>query len=127
MEENIPPCTPPWDSMPWYMTAFQSSPVRICGADTESTSPAETGTTKKHIGADLYLEDGENGCWECVKVGCRRFVFKIKPAGRKQSLNVIKLQRHRAFTRTQSSTSCWIDHRSSPLGPCTLLQHNTCH
>lgn len=30
MEENIPEWTPPCDSMPWYITAFQSSPVRIC-------------------------------------------------------------------------------------------------
>lgn len=28
-EQNIPRCTPPWDSIPWYITAFQSSPVRI--------------------------------------------------------------------------------------------------
>ena len=32
MEENIPERTPPCDSIPWYITAFQSSPVRICTA-----------------------------------------------------------------------------------------------
>lgn len=40
---------------------------------------------EKHYGVDLYLEDGENCRRERVKVGCWRFVFKIKPVRRQQT------------------------------------------
>lgn len=38
----MPRRTPPWDSIPWYMTAFQSSPVRIWGRQKSQDENADT-------------------------------------------------------------------------------------
>lgn len=119
MEENIPPWTPPCDSIPWYMTAFQSSPVKICRRYTESSPAVETEDKRTtHDGVYFYLEDSKNRCWECVKVGCRCFVFEIKPAGRKRTgCDQAPKAKH---SHTDSSTYwTWSSLLSSPLDCCT--------
>lgn len=129
MEENIPPWTPPCDSIPWYMTAFQSSPVRICRRDTGwFLSPVQRTPKKKkkrkHDGVDFYLEDGENGCWECVKVGCRRFVFEIKPTGRRQIERDGAPERQHNYIHSSSCRRMEQLIVLSPLSCRTLFQHN---
>lgn len=55
MEENIPEWTPPCDSMPWYITAFQSSPVRICTEKFER----EEGVTQREDRAETVRGTGQ--------------------------------------------------------------------
>lgn len=55
MEENIPEWTPPCDSMPWYITAFQSSPVRICTEKFER----EEGVTQREDRAEMVRGAGQ--------------------------------------------------------------------
>lgn len=43
------------------------------------SSAVQAEEDRNHFGFDLYLENSENRCWECVKVGCWRLIFKIKP------------------------------------------------
>lgn len=49
-DENMPLLTPPCDSIPWYITAFQSSPVRICRGR-EGEHPGTSAATGAHTHA----------------------------------------------------------------------------
>lgn len=74
-------------------TWLRSSPPQLGSAgktqaqviESSSVLQAEEGGGEHDV-VDLYLEDSENCCWECVKVGCWRFIFKIKSTGRKQAV-----------------------------------------
>lgn len=53
MEENMPRLTPPWDSIPWYITVFQSSPVRIYGRQQSQNDAGGTGCRAVKYHANL--------------------------------------------------------------------------
>lgn len=78
-EQNIPRCTPPWDSIPWYITAFQSSPVRIWWDKIHSYHTYQTRSFRHISPGGQYLKHCQDSSWECVKVGRRGLIFKIKP------------------------------------------------
>lgn len=50
------------------------------------SSAVQAEQDRNHDRVDLYLENSENRCWECVKVGCWCLIFKIKPSGIKQTV-----------------------------------------
>lgn len=50
----MPRWTPPWDSIPWYITAFQSSPVRIWGRQESQNNARDRQVVTHHANLTEY-------------------------------------------------------------------------
>lgn len=70
----MPLLTPPCDSIPWYITAFQSSPVRIWGNSPAGHACLTTcthGHTQVHTqGQDTAVSLEPRGTRERTHTGC---------------------------------------------------------